>query len=124
MTPPIDPIKATADTTIKTMLKICRTIHFVLQASTFLCFLYISTGKYIANGHRFKAPKRPSISLKYGNTIEIPVVDTTYAVLNDSLNRFSCKSGKNGSFKWWIFVRNTDSGNFSVIHLSTYANTG
>lgn len=99
MTPATDPINAITDITIRTLLKICRTNHFLLQTCTFLCTMYISTGKYIANGHRFKAPNRPNISLKYGNTTAIPVVDTTYAVLKHNLNKLNSKFGNNGSFK-------------------------
>ncbi|KAF5804041.1 hypothetical protein HanXRQr2_Chr06g0278451 [Helianthus annuus] len=62
MSPATDPTKATADTTIRTPLNISRTTHFRLHASAFLCTIYISTGKYIANGHRFSAPNTPRIS--------------------------------------------------------------
>lgn len=77
MSPATDPTRATTDTTIKTPLNISRTTHFLLQDSTLRCTIYISTGKYMANGHRFNAPNTPKISLKYGNTNAIPVVDAT-----------------------------------------------
>jgi len=59
MIPSSDPMRPSSDTRKQIKLKVLKTIHFLDQASIFLCTKYISTGKYIANGQNPKAPSTP-----------------------------------------------------------------
>lgn len=89
MSPSSDPMNPTADTRKHAKLKIRRATHLLVQGAIFLCTKYISTGKYTTSGQKFNAPNTPRTSLKYGNDIAIPVVDTTYSVLKHSLKGFN-----------------------------------
>jgi len=62
--PTIDPTKPTTLTRKHTKLNMLRTIHFLLQVATLCCTKYISTGKYMDNGQKIKAPNSPRIWLK------------------------------------------------------------
>ena len=89
ISPSSDPIQPTTVTRKQTKLNVLSTIHFFVQAPTFFCTKYISTGKYIVKGQKVTAPNSPKTELKYGKSIAIPVVDTMYAVRKHSLRKFN-----------------------------------
>ena len=89
ISPSSDPIQPTTVTRKQTKLNVPSTIHLFVQAPTFFCTKYISTGKYIVKGQKVTAPNSPKTELKYGKSIAIPVVDTMYAVRKHSLRRFN-----------------------------------
>lgn len=64
MSPATDPDKANIVTTKQTYEKVFRATHKPVHAWMFLCIKYISTGKYIDNGQKIRAPRIPNTWLK------------------------------------------------------------
>lgn len=64
ISPSIDPIKPAMVINKQMMLNVLSTIHFLVQGLIFFCTKYISTGKYMANGQKLKAPNTPNTWLK------------------------------------------------------------
>lgn len=97
----MDPTRAKTETSKQIKLKALRRIHCRVQTGIFFCNIHISTGKYTAKGQNASAPKTPSTSLKYGNSIDTPVIITTYIVLRHNLIGFSLTvtPRDNGSLK-------------------------
>lgn len=93
-----DPTKPTTLTRKQKKLSVLKTSHFLVQASIFLCKKYISNGKYIARGQKLMAPNTPRTELKYGKAIASTVVDVTYNVRKESLNKLTLNCGRNGGF--------------------------
>lgn len=64
ISPSSEPIKPRTVIRKQTKLNVLRTIHFFVQAPIFFCTKYISTGKYMVKGQKFKAPNSPKTWLK------------------------------------------------------------
>jgi hypothetical protein len=64
ISPSSEPIKPTTVTRKQIKLNVLRRIHFFVQAPIFFCTKYISTGKYMVKGQKFKAPNSPKTWLK------------------------------------------------------------
>lgn len=77
MRPLIDPTKANRITWNIMKLYNRKRIDFLVRDPMPFCTKYISMGKYTMMGQKVRAPATPMIWLKYGNSMENPVVNPT-----------------------------------------------
>lgn len=119
MTPAMDPTAAPTEIIKHAMLSICKQIQRVLHFGTFLCIMYISTGKNTVNGQKLSEPSNPTTSLKKGNSIEMTVVRITKDVRQMSLNRLSLIGPTENSL-----AMNLESGHRAMACFSMNAKSG
>ena len=107
---------------MKKKLKVLSPNHLIPFLIFFLA-MYISTGKYTANGQNPRAPKRASISLKKGIAMAITVNTTTSMLLQTTLKKLSL----NFTFPMLIgysLLTKLDLAHLSLAHVSTTVKMG